>query len=164
MVPSRRVSTPFETTRLLIRRLLASSGTRLLRRSSENFPFSTHSSDYSRGPLLLRAELAPELARAHRLEGDQRTHQPRKDGQDDQRGDRHRYGDERAAEDRYHQPGNAQAALLAQPEGVVPQKVEANPTAQRHGRYGSEWIADVAMVCLIPRATKMIPATIGRCK
>src|SRR5215210_7367121 len=76
---------------------------------------------YSRGPHLLRTELAPELPGSQRLESYQRTHQPREDEEGDQRGDRHRHWDQRAAEDRHHHPGNAHAALLAQPEGVVSQ-------------------------------------------
>jgi DNA-binding SARP family transcriptional activator len=52
--------------------------------------------------VLLGAELPSKFPGSQRLEGDQRTHQPREDGQDDQRGDRHRHGDQRAAEDRNH--------------------------------------------------------------
>jgi hypothetical protein len=81
-------------------------------------------------------ELTPELARSHRLEGGQRAQQPREDGQGDQGGDPHRYGDQRAAEDSHHHPGNANAADLAQPEGVVPQKVEGDAAAQRNGGDG----------------------------
>ena len=66
--------------------------------------------DRSRAPVLLRTDLAPELAGSHRLEGGQRAHQPREGGEGEQGRDRRRYRDERAAENRHHQPGNANAA------------------------------------------------------
>src|SRR5829696_7480104 len=48
-----------------------------------------------------------------------------------------------AAEDRNHEPGNAHAVDVAQPESVVPKEIEGDAPAQRTGRDGSEWIPNV---------------------
>src|SRR5215211_3584528 len=81
----------------------------------------------SRTPILLRTELAPELARPSRFEGGQPAQQRREDGESDEGGHRYRQGDERQAESRHHQPGDAHGAHIAQSERVVPEEVEAPP-------------------------------------
>ena len=57
--------------------------------------------------VLSRTELASELARGRCLEGGQRAQQRREAGEGEEGGHRLRHGDERAAEDRHHQPGDA---------------------------------------------------------
>jgi len=88
-------------------------------------------------------ELTPKPPRGRRLEGGQRAQQQRQYGEDDQGGDRHRQWDERQAEHRHNQPGDAYAADAAKPEAVVPEKVEGDDAAQRNGRDRRERVPDV---------------------
>src|SRR5215204_1781999 len=93
--------------------------------------------------LLASTERTPELPRGHRLEGGQTAEQQREDDQGDEGRDRRSQGNERQAEHRHHQPRSAQAADLAQPEGVVPEQVEGDPATQCYGRDRPQRIPDV---------------------
>ena len=83
--------------------------------------------------LLARSALTPKLAGGRCLEDRQPTQQKRQDAEGDERGDRHRQGDERTAENRHNQSADAHAAHVAQPEGVVSEEVE-DDTAQGNAR------------------------------
>src|ERR671917_1580898 len=93
--------------------------------------------------LLACTERTPELPRGRRLEGGQTAEQQRQDDQGNEGRDRRSQGNERQAEHRPPQPRSAQAADLAQPEGVMPEKVEGDPATQCYGRDRPKRIPDV---------------------
>src|ERR687896_167460 len=93
--------------------------------------------------LLACTERTPELPRGRCLEGGQTAEQQRQDDQGDEGRDRRSQGNERQTEHRHHQPRSAQAADLAQPEGVMPEKVEGDPATQCYGRDRPQRIPDV---------------------